>query len=299
MPYSVARVGTDGSGGWRDAETSPAGQEVLPWHATDPARSDRLAHYLLRAVNKAIRHYRMIPDGATVLVAVSGGKDSLTLLDLLDRRRRSAKEHYTLTAGHVRTDGHCGAAAPLEWLRAWCDAHAIPLVISETKVSERLADTRLSECFRCARSRRRALFEMADRLGCQTLAFGHHADDIAETTLMNLFYSGRVYRMEPKVHLFGGRLTVVRPLAYVEERDIVPYVRAAGYPIQGEPCPEGRDSRREVVKRVLRELERENHQIKRSIYSAVERHQRGARRLSPAANGPYQSGDNNDEGEMS
>ena len=109
-------------------------------------------------------------------------------------------------------------------------------------------------------------------MGFNKVAFAHHADDIAQTTLMNLFYSGRLHRMEPKVSFFGGRLFVIRPLAFVGERDIVPFARATGFPIRGEPCPEGLNSRRALVKRLLREVEGDSRHVERSIHHAVERY---------------------------
>ena len=249
------------------------------------ARADKLAYYLLKAVNKASRKYRMLANGDIVLVAVSGGKDSLTLLDLLRRRQQSAREHYTVMAGLVRTDLHCGTSVPEIWLREWCAARGIRFVTDDIEIANELAETKASKCFRCAWNRRKTLFQMAHHLGCNKLAFGHNADDIAETTLMNLFYSGRIARMEPKVSFFGGQVVVIRPLAYVEERDIVPFARASGFPLSGEPCPRGLKSRRAVVKRILREIESEGHRVKRSIYKAVDRYETALGRAEQEGSG--------------
>lgn len=138
-------------------------------------------------------------------------------------------------------------------------------------VAEKVTSSTHNRCFWCAWARRKALFQMAARSGCTRLAFGHHADDVAETTLMNLFYNGRVDTMHARSVLFGGRLTLVRPLALVEERDIAAFAQASAYPLQGELCPEGAVSRRAFVKRILREAEMGHHGVKRSIYSALQR----------------------------
>ena len=280
QPLCQQDAGAPGFRSFRGSYTRPDCGPLLhmvssvPMAHTPQANDDRankLAYYLLKAVNKANRRYRMFADGDTILVAVSGGKDSLTLLDLLRRRRRVARERYSIIAGSVRTDSHCGAAVPEEWLATWCEERDIPLVVDRIEIADELAQTTANKCFRCSWNRRKTLFQMADRLGCNKVAFGHHADDIAQTTLMNLFYSGRLYRMEPKVSFFGGRLIVIRPLAFVEERDIVPFVRASGFPLSGEPCPESLESRRALVKRLLREVESDSRHVKRSIHHAVER----------------------------
>jgi len=240
----------------------------------DTERADRLAFYLIKGMNKTIRSYRMLLNDDHVLVAVSGGKDSLTLLDLLHRRRRSAKERIRIAACTVRSDHHCGKAVPEEWLARYCQERHIPFHSVPIHVAETLSQARKSHCFWCSYRRRTALFKLADELGCNKLAFGHHADDVAETILMNLCFSGKVSRMEPKQALFNGKLTVIRPLAMTEERDIVDLARASGYPLSGEACPDGVDSRRALVRKVLRELESDTINVKRCMYHAVERAQR-------------------------
>ncbi len=240
-----------------------------------PTRADRLAFFMLKGVNTAIHRHAMIADGDRILVAVSGGKDSLTLLDLLHRRRRMAPEHYELVAGQVRSDHHCGRCVPEGWLRAWCEARDIPLVYGTvqvaTAVSEAATSGHGSACFVCARRRRRALLELAQQYSCAKVALGHHADDLAETALMNLFYHACLETMAPVVSLFEGSFRLIRPLAYIEERDIVTFARASGYPLAGEPCPDGEQSRRALVRRLLHEVESSHPAAKRCILSAAAR----------------------------
>lgn len=239
----------------------------------DAKRADRLAYFLNKAINKAQKRYRLLDDGDRILVAVSGGKDSMSLLDLLHRRRAVSRESYSIVAAHIRTDRHCGRAVSPEWLGAWCAERKIACVIRDIAIAEELEGTPRSRCFRCAWQRRKALFNLTSELGCTKLAFGHHADDYAETVLLNLFYSSRIEGMDANASFFGGELRVIRPLILVEERDITPFARASGYPISGELCPDGLLSRRHRVKGIIRDLEKETHDIKRSIYHAIDRYE--------------------------
>jgi tRNA 2-thiocytidine biosynthesis protein TtcA len=219
-----------------------------------PPNPDRLAYWLLKDVNRAIRDYQMIADGERVAVAVSGGKDSLSLLRLLDLRRKQVSERYELVAIHVVIDSR-GPGTPehpplLDWLRESGYEYAIePLCLPEGE------DLPLG-CQRCTWNRRKTLFKAAERLGCRVVAFGHHADDLAHTTLLNLFYHGKVETMAPRREYFDGALRLVRPLCYLAEADLRRFARACAFPPPPPNCPQSDYSRRQLARDVLKQVQR-------------------------------------------
>jgi len=122
--------------------------------------------------------------------------------------------------------------------------------------------------------RRKALFLAADRLGCNKMAFGHHSDDVAQTTLLNLFYHGRLETTEPRVTFFGGKITVIRPLLYVPEKELFRFARACEFPVGGAPCPQGANSARTKMQNLLRTLEKDCPQVKANLFRATQQHRR-------------------------
>jgi tRNA 2-thiocytidine biosynthesis protein TtcA len=128
-----------------------------------------------------------------------------------------------------------------------------------------------SPCFHCAWRRRKALFLTAQRLGCNKVALGHNADDVAQTTLLNLVYHGRLETMAARVDFFDGKITVIRPLYFVPEKEVVRYVRVGGVPVVADPCPVATRSRRAAMARILRLLEQQNPRVKIALLRAVEK----------------------------
>jgi tRNA 2-thiocytidine biosynthesis protein TtcA len=238
----------------------------------NPELAEKLAYWLIRRINKANRDFNLIADGDRIAVAVSGGKDSLTMLELLHRRRRSVPTAYTLVPVHILTDLACADDSHRAWLEQYLESLEVQYASREITVVDGDGEHhREPDCFWCAWNRRKAIFQAAHGLGCNKVAFGHHADDIAQTTLLNLFYHGRLETMEPKVEFFGGLLTVIRPLAYVPEKEILRFARAMGFPPQRVTCPRAATSHRAKMAQLLRQIEETCPQVKRNLFRAVQR----------------------------
>jgi len=241
------------------------------------ATLDSIAYYLLKKVARAVREFSLIEPGDHIAVGVSGGKDSRTLLEL--RLRGVELPHhgedgspperpYRVTALHG--DGSAVGLPDLRpTLEPWLQAHDVPYEIVPLEVGQ---DESLPlDCFRCTWNRRKALFQAADRLGCNKIAFAHHADDAAITTLLSLMYKGRLETLAPSLNFFDGRFFVSRPLILVPEAEIVRYARAAGWDFPAElECPRAATSRRADVKRFLRSLpSRERKTIRANLWRAA------------------------------
>lgn len=228
--------------------------------------SDRLAYWLLKDVNKAIRDYAMIADGDRVAVAVSGGKDSLSLLRLLDLRQRQVPERYELAAIHVIGDAR-GPQTPchqplLDWLAANSYRYQVVRAYLPAKEALPLA------CHRCTWNRRRTLFEAAKQLSCNVVALGHHADDLAQTTLLNLLFHGVVETMAPRRGYFNGALRLIRPLCYVPEKELRRFAQATEFPPPPERCPRSHESQRQVTAGLLRQAQQYNRRARVNLLRA-------------------------------
>ncbi len=223
-----------------------------------------------RAVGRAIHQYGMISDRDRIAVALSGGKDSLTLMWALQERLSRIPINYALLAVYIDL-GFEGDPAHL--IQDYCNEMGYSFHVEHTDYGRRAhsEENRENPCFLCSRLRRKRLFELAHELGCRKLAFGHHMDDIIETLFLNICYSGEISTMVPYQPFFNGKLTVIRPLAFLEESTINRFAEDHAFPQVENPCPTARISKRHEIKKMLNSLYQKNNKIKGNIFRAMSR----------------------------
>jgi tRNA 2-thiocytidine biosynthesis protein TtcA len=230
----------------------------------------KLGARLRGLAGKAIEHYRMIEEGDRVMVCLSGGKDSYTLLDLLRSLQRSANVHFELIAVNLdqKQPGFPAHVLP-DYLKSLGVAYHI--IEQDTySVVKRLIPAGQTMCSLCSRMRRGALYRFASEHDISKIALGHHRDDIVETLFLNLFHAGRLKAMAPKLRSQDGRHIVIRPLAYIAERDIARYARAMNFPlIPCSLCGSQPNLQRNAVKVMLAAWEREHPGRVETIFSAL------------------------------
>jgi tRNA 2-thiocytidine biosynthesis protein TtcA len=205
----------------------------------------------------------MIRDGDRIAVAVSGGIDSLSLLALLRLRKKRVPQRYQLTAVHIRGDSRGSDCPAHPVLAQWLAEYEFDFTIEPLDLPP--GEPLPLNCHRCTWNRRKTIFEIADRLDCNVVAFAHHADDFAQTTLLNLFYGGRLETMAPIADYFDGRFRLIRPLAFVPKKDLAYFGRAVDMPPAPPECPRANQSHRELAARALRLFRHDGHRVRMNL----------------------------------
>ena len=243
---------------------------------------ERLLAKLTKRFHKACADYGLIADGDHILIGLSGGKDSLLLTELLGRRSKIYKPRFTVTALHVRVRER-DYQTDLSYLETFCEEAGVPLVVRDVTIDEpvesgkffRSADAvwkverETNPCFLCSWYRRKALFNVAQEIGCNKIAFGHHRDDVIETLLMNLIYQGTFATMPPVLQLEKMPLQIIRPLCLNDEADIRRYAEMRQYRKQPKLCPFEHVSAREKVKGLLEQIKALNPEAVDSLFGAM------------------------------
>ena len=219
-----------------------------------------------KKTGKAITDFNMIQDGDRIAVAVSGGKDSLSLMHVLRHRQRVSPVKFDFTAVHIDFEFEDFDS---QTLANYLQQQEFPYQIEkvDSLKGERWEDI---NCFWWSRNRRKALFQLADREGFTKLAFGHHMDDIVETIILNQFYRGEISAMKPVVELFNGKIVIIRPLTYVRESVMVDLARELKIDSLGQSkCANDDTSHRMLIKNMLKDFEKNNPMVVTNIFRSL------------------------------
>ncbi len=219
---------------------------------------------LNKRIGKAMHDYEMISDGDKILVAVSGGVDSLVLAWLLHQWQKKVPISYTLEFVHINS-GFSQLAVNGKYEVA---IRLLEYGIDLEVIAGRGIDGERN-CFSCSKLRRNQLFDLADERECTKIAFGHHKDDLIETLFINMLYAGNISTMLPKQTLFGGSLHLIRPMAYLEKNEVVEIAEGVGLEPIENLCPLADNTRRDKIRVFLDELYREEPDVKNSIFASL------------------------------
>lgn len=224
---------------------------------------------VLSYVRKAVDDYHMIEDGDKIAVGISGGKDSLTLLYALNDLKRFYPKTFDI---HAVTVDLGFQNLNLGKIEALCKELGVEYTIVKTDIAQIIFEERKESnpCSLCAKMRKGALNEAIKKNGCNKVAYAHHKDDVVETMLMSLIYEGRFHTFSPVTYLDRMDLTVIRPLMYMNEADVIGFVNKYNVPVVKSPCPADGHTKREYIKNLLRQINLENPGVKERMFTAIQ-----------------------------
>ncbi len=222
-----------------------------------------------RRFGKASVEFRLIEDGDKILVGLSGGKDSLCLLELLAKRSRVHRPQFSVEAAHIRMENiHYETDA--SYLQSFCDKLGVPLHVITTRLSPPTTQAKKKPmCFLCSWQRRKQLFNLAQELGCNKIALGHHQDDIIHTALMNLTFEGQFSTMPALLRMKKMPLTIIRPLCLCEEADIRIFAEQQNYRKLLKQCPYEHETNRTAIHEIFLRMQQLNKETRYSIWNAL------------------------------
>lgn len=231
--------------------------------------TELLERRIWRHFNKGLQEYDLLEEGDHVLLGISGGKDSLALLEFMAKRARIYRPQILLSALHVRMT-NIAYESDNNYLENFAARHGVRLYVRETSF-DATTDMRKSPCFLCSWNRRKMLFETAKELGCNKIALGHHQDDILHTALLNFSFQGQFSTMPARLKMRKFSMTIIRPFCMVQEKDLQKWAELQEYQKQKKQCPYEHDSHRTDMRNVYEQIERMNPEARYSMWNALER----------------------------
>lgn len=233
----------------------------------DKKREKVFMREFFRKVGKAVFDYKLIEGGDKILVGVSGGKDSLALLEVLAMRAKDPKQTYQVMAAHIAVE-NVAYEVDFAYVSDFCERLGVELV-------QRTVNATVSEgskkpaCFICSWNRRKALFEIAKEYGCSKLALGHHRDDAIESLLMSMMFNGTIASMPPKLAMFDNTFTLIRPLIYLSNDETLQYAAWRGFRKQKKNCPHEKATNRNAVGEIVRQMESLSPHVRNNLFASM------------------------------
>jgi len=225
---------------------------------------------VLSKVRQAIDDYHMIEPGDKIAIGISGGKDSLTLLYAMSKLQHFYPIPFEIIAITVDLGFH---NLNLEKIKAFCEQLQVEYHVVETEIAKIVFEDRKEEnpCSLCAKLRKGALNNALLELGCNKVAYAHHKDDVVETLMMSLIYEGRLHTFQPITHLDRTNITVLRPFIYMHEYDVISFINKYDIPVVKSPCPVDGFTKREYIKQLLTQINKETYGVKDRMFTAIQK----------------------------
>jgi len=233
--------------------------------------AQNIHEFIRKNIELAVNDFQMIQPGDRILVGISGGADSFTLLKVLSGRKIFIPQDITLIPAYVDLGFAGEDTSHIQALESYFEQNGYEYYIDRTTIGlfAHSEKNRKKPCFLCSRMRRTRLFEIADKFNCKKIALGHHKDDIIETLLINIFFAREIATMNPNQPFFKGKYHVIRPLAYVWEQKIKRYALMHEFPVFENLCPTAKTSHRNIIKTMLHDLERKQKGLKENIFKSL------------------------------
>jgi tRNA 2-thiocytidine biosynthesis protein TtcA len=231
-------------------------------------------HRTLNArIDKAAWEYQMFAAGDRILLSVSGGADSMALLDVLSLHVNIYAQDLKLFAVYIDLGFGHAADSRCDTMKNFLEQVGVEgqIVRTDIGVLAHSEYNRENPCFLCSRMRRKRIFECAEQFGCQKILFGHHKDDIVETLLLNMIFGREISTMTPRLPVFKGKYTILRPLVFVEEVLLKKYCRERNLPVIDQECPTDGNSKRQYVKDLLNKMECDFKGTRENIFASMKR----------------------------
>lgn len=228
---------------------------------------ERFVDRIRSRIGKTIHTHDLVRPDDRVLVALSGGKDSLALLEILAWRKQFLSAPATIHAAYVKAE-EIPYEADENYLHSFCESLGIPFVIRSVHLDLQRAPEK-QICFICSWHRRKALFELANELKCNKIALGHHLDDSIETLLLNMIFHGEICAMPVNLELFSGKMAIIRPMATITGHELERYAAIRGYRPLTSRCPHENDSRRKEIQKIILHMSRLNKKAKQNLFRSM------------------------------